>query len=273
MLVWSRMLGPGPPCASLLLLHPWAAVGDRGGSHGHHASRLLPQHAGRLAGWDPGDVWRAQDQREGRRGRATENPLKALYAIGRKPIKSIQGSRRRQWSRKSPLQEETWSRSGTLRVETRFLLCLSILMVVHFSHSATEMTWNRKVVLYWFHIGKLHCYSTTNQWRKMRWSPRFNKHKKLRETFNWIYEQQKQVKMCKTHEVMNKQCLINLNNIYYWVQNVICFTVGAELHVNLLGLLLHSNWLLSAGPANRTFNKTKVLKRWGALVYFPLLRP
>lgn len=42
----SRVLGPGPPRASLLLLHPGAAVRHRGGSDGHHAPGLLPQHAG-----------------------------------------------------------------------------------------------------------------------------------------------------------------------------------------------------------------------------------
>lgn len=62
----SRLLGPGPPCASLILLHPGAAFSHRRGGDGHHASGLLPQHAGRLACGDPGDVWWAQDQREGR---------------------------------------------------------------------------------------------------------------------------------------------------------------------------------------------------------------
>lgn len=64
-LLFCRVLGPGPSCSPRLFLHPGAAVGHRGGGDGHHASGLLPQHAGRLAGGDPGDVWWAQDQREG----------------------------------------------------------------------------------------------------------------------------------------------------------------------------------------------------------------
>lgn len=60
------MLGPGSPCAAILLLHPGTAVSHRGGGYGHHAPGFLPQHAGRLASGDSGDVRRAQDQREGR---------------------------------------------------------------------------------------------------------------------------------------------------------------------------------------------------------------
>lgn len=71
----SRVLGPRPPRASLLLLYPGAAVSHRGGGDGHNAPRLLPQHAGRLACGDPGDVWWAQDQREGRADtHKTHNP-------------------------------------------------------------------------------------------------------------------------------------------------------------------------------------------------------
>lgn len=61
----SRVLGPGPSRSTLICLHPGAAVSHRGGGDGHHAPGVLPQHAGRLACGDPGDVWWAQDQREG----------------------------------------------------------------------------------------------------------------------------------------------------------------------------------------------------------------
>lgn len=65
--VCDRMLGPGSSPKTRLRLHPDAADGSGAAGEGGDASGFFPLAAGWLEAGDPGHVWWAAGQREGRR--------------------------------------------------------------------------------------------------------------------------------------------------------------------------------------------------------------